>query len=112
MVTNCSALNSILILSPNGNVGVGKGFPNSTTAITAQLHVRGNILSTGNVQQGTGINTPKVDFGNGFTIEPSGTELVFKYNGVIKQRMLSTGSHLLLHCLLTICYPLHVIVLL
>jgi len=35
---------------------------------------------------------PKVDFGNGFTIEPSGTELVFKYNGVIKQRMLSTGT--------------------
>ena len=36
--------------------------------------------------------TPKVDFGNGFTIEPSGTELVFKYNGVIKQRMLSNGT--------------------
>ena len=35
---------------------------------------------------------PKVDFGNGFTIEPSGTELVFKYNGVIKQRMLSNGT--------------------
>lgn len=39
-----------------------------------------------------GINTPKVDFGNGFTIEPSGTELVFKYSGVIKQRMLSDGT--------------------
>ena len=39
-----------------------------------------------------GVNTPKVDFGNGFTIEPSGTELVFKYNGVIKQRMLSDGT--------------------
>ena len=37
--------------------------------------------------------TPKVDFGNGFTIEPSGTELVFKYNGVIKQRMLSDGNN-------------------
>jgi hypothetical protein len=39
-----------------------------------------------------GVNTPKIDFGNGFTVEPSGTELVFKYNGVIKQRMLSDGS--------------------
>ena len=38
------------------------------------------------------VSTPKVDFGNGFTIEPSGTELVFKYNGVIKQRMLSDGT--------------------
>ena len=60
-----SSSNSILILSPNGYVGVGKGFPNSTTAITAQLHVRGNILSTGNVTASAGINTPKVDFGNG-----------------------------------------------
>lgn len=44
-----SAVNSMLILSPNGYVGVGKGFTNNTTAITAQLHVRGNILSTGEI---------------------------------------------------------------
>jgi hypothetical protein len=44
-----SALNSMLVLSPNGNVGIGKGFTNNTTSITAQLHVRGNILSTGEV---------------------------------------------------------------
>src|SRR5690606_2612963 len=42
-------LNSNLIVSPNGNVGVGKGFTNNTTSITAQLHVRGNILATGEV---------------------------------------------------------------
>jgi hypothetical protein len=51
-----------------------------------------NAVFTGNVTASVGINTPKVDFGNGFTIEPSGTELVFKYNGVIKQRMLSDGT--------------------
>ena len=40
-----------------------------------------------------GVNTPKVDpLVMAFTIEPSGTELVFKYNGVIKQRMLSNGT--------------------
>jgi hypothetical protein len=44
-----SASNSMMVLSPNGYVGVGKGFTNSTTAITAQLHVRGNILSTGEI---------------------------------------------------------------
>ena len=38
------------------------------------------------------VSTPKVDFGNGFTIEPSGTELVFKYQNVVKQRMLSDGT--------------------
>lgn len=38
------------------------------------------------------INANDVDFGNGFTIGSSGTELVFKYNGVIKQRMLSDGT--------------------
>jgi len=44
-----SALNSMMILSPNGNVGIGKGFTNNTTAITAQLHVRGTIVATGEI---------------------------------------------------------------
>jgi hypothetical protein len=51
-----------------------------------------SISNTGNITASAGVTTPKVDFGNGFTVEPSGTELVFKYNGVIKQRMLSDGS--------------------
>ena len=50
------------------------------------------IYSEKSVYSLKGVNTPKVDFGNGFTIEASGTELVFKYNGVIKQRMLSDGT--------------------
>ena len=41
---------------------------------------------------GDKVLTPKVDFGNGFTLEPSGSELVIKFNGVTKQRFLSDGS--------------------
>ena len=63
-----------------GNLAIGKA-----TSATSALDVNGVIKATG-------VNTPKVDFGNGFTIEPSGAELVFKYNNVIKQRMLSDGS--------------------
>ena len=64
-----------------GNLAIGKDTP-----ATSALDVNGVIKAS------VGANTPKVDFGNGFTIEPSGTELVFKYNGGIKQRMLSDGT--------------------
>jgi len=67
-------------------VGIGTDTPSQ------KLHVAGNILATSEITANAGVNTPKVDFGNGFTVEPSGTELVFKYNGVIKQRMLSDGT--------------------
>jgi hypothetical protein len=76
----------LMSLRSNGNLGIG------TTNPLYRLDVTGTGRFTGNVTASAGINTPKVDFGNGFTIEPSGTELVFKYNGVIKQRMLSTGT--------------------
>ena len=64
----------------NGNVGIGTPNP------LYKLDVSGTGRFT------SSLIAPKVDFGNGFTIEPSGTELVFKYNGVIKQRMLSNGT--------------------
>ena len=46
----------------------------------------GGLLATGNV------TAPTFRIGGNWTIELSGTELVFKYNGVIKQRMLSDGT--------------------
>lgn len=56
------------------------------------MDVNGTGRFTGNLTASVGVNTPKVDFGNGFTIEPSGTELLFKYGGVVKQRMFQDGS--------------------
>ena len=38
------------------------------------------------------ITTPAINIGGNWSIELSGTELVFKHNGVIKQRMLSDGT--------------------
>ena len=70
----------LMSLRSNGNLGIG------TTNPLYKLDVTGTGRFT------SSLITPKVDFGNGFTIEPSGTELVFKYNGVIKQRMLSDGT--------------------
>jgi hypothetical protein len=52
------------------------GASNTIVATDASGAVRGNIIRIG---------------GN-WTLELSGTELVFKYNGVIKQRMLSDGT--------------------
>lgn len=52
------------------------GAANTIVATDASGGVRGNIIRIG---------------GN-WTLELSGTELVFKYNGVIKQRMLSDGT--------------------
>ena len=46
----------------------------------------GGLLTTGNV------TAPTFRIGANWTLEPSGTELVFKYKGVIKQRMLSDGT--------------------
>ena len=60
-----------------------------STAVQTALNLKANLASptfTGNV------TAPKVNFGNGFTLEASGTQLVIKYNGVIKQRFLSDGS--------------------
>jgi len=62
------------------------------TGSTVEFGTVNGVKSSLDLTSSTGVNTPKVDFGNGFTIEPSGTELVFKYNGVIKQRMLSNGT--------------------
>lgn len=69
----------------------GYGITDAVTLNTAQTITGAKTFST-LLTASAGVNTPKVDFGNGFTVEPSGTELVFKYNGVIKQRMLSDGS--------------------
>ena len=65
-----------------GNLAIGK---NTSAASGLALDVNGVIKATG-------INTPKVDLGTNWKIEQVGTELVFKYNNVIKQRMLSDGS--------------------
>lgn len=40
----------------------------------------------------TNVSTPKVTVGSNWTIELSGTELLFKYNNVTKQRMFQDGS--------------------
>jgi len=69
----------------------GYGITDGVTTNTTQT-VTGAKTFSALLTASAGVNTPKVDFGNGFTVEPSGTELVFKYNGVIKQRMLSDGS--------------------
>ena len=69
----------------------GYGITDGVTTNTTQT-ITGAKTFSSLLTASAGTNTPKVDFGNGFTIEPSGTELVFKYNGVIKQRMLSTGT--------------------
>lgn len=69
----------------------GYGITDAVTLNTAQTITGAKTFST-LLTASAGVNAPKVDFGNGFTIEPSGTELVFKYNGVIKQRMLSDGT--------------------
>ena len=84
--SNNSVLNTGIYLDRTGNVGI------NTINPSYKLDVSGTGRFTGNVTASVGINTPKVDFGNGFTIEPSGTELVFKYQNVIKQRMLSNGT--------------------
>jgi hypothetical protein len=52
------------------------GAANTIVATDASGAVRGNIIR----------------IGANWTLELSGTELVFKYNGVIKQRMLSDGT--------------------
>ena len=69
----------------------GYGITDAVTLNTAQTITGAKTFST-LLTASAGVNTPKVDLGNGFTIEPSGTELVFKYNDVIKQRMLSDGT--------------------
>jgi hypothetical protein len=69
----------------------GYGITDAVTLNTTQT-ITGAKTFSALLTASVGVNTPKVDFGNGFTVEPSGTELVFKYNGVIKQRMLSDGT--------------------
>ena len=75
----------------NPTTVAGYGITDAVTTDTAQT-ITGAKTFSALLTASAGVNTPKVDFGNGFTIEPSGTELVFKYNGTIKQRMLSDGS--------------------
>ncbi|HKM45540.1 MAG TPA: hypothetical protein VJY12_08805, partial [Dysgonamonadaceae bacterium] len=78
-------------LSSKPTTLAGYGITDAVTLNTAQT-ITGAKTFSALLTASAGTNTPKVDFGNGFTVEPSGTELVFKYNGVIKQRMLSDGS--------------------
>ena len=79
-----------------GNASSATKLQTARTIWGQSFNGEGNVLgaltgaTTGSFS--SSVSTPKVDFGNGFTIEPSGTELVFKYQNVIKQRMLSDGT--------------------
>ena len=79
-----SAVSGTYVETEGGKVHAHKGLDD-------KLNLTGGTL-IGILTARAGVNTPKVDFGNGFTIEPSGTELVFKHQNVIKQRMLSDGT--------------------
>ena len=74
-----------------GNIEVGGLLNNGKSYMYDDLTmVEGDIIA--NDIEASSFKGTKVDFCNGFTIEPSGTELVFKFNGVTKQRMLSDGT--------------------
>ena len=83
-----SAVNSMLVLSPNGYVGVGKGFTNSTTAITAQLHVRGTILATGGITAYTAsdkrFKTDIRDITTGLNTVMKLNPVMYSYNSLAK----------------------------
>lgn len=55
-------------------------------------NVSGALSGATTIDASTSVSTPKINFGNNWTLEASGTELVFKYNGVTKQRFLSDGT--------------------
>lgn len=55
-------------------------------------NVSGALSGATTISASTSVTVPKIDFGNGWTIENAGTETHFKYNSVIKQKFLSDGS--------------------
>jgi hypothetical protein len=107
------ALKSLTLTAGNGLTGGGTlaadrtlalGTPStlttaSTNAVTATSHTHAITTTTvglANTIVATdasgGVRGNIIRIGANWTLELSGTELVFKYNGVIKQRMLSDGT--------------------
>lgn len=57
------------------------------------LAMAGALSGATTIAASTSVTTPKVIFAAaGWSVEQSGTEIQFKYNGVIKQRLLSDGG--------------------
>lgn len=82
-----SGLVDSLIYDDGINVGIGQGSP------SYKLDVNGTGRFAGALTAAVSVTTPKVIFAAaGWSVEQSGTEIQFKYNGVIKQRLLSDGS--------------------
>ena len=62
-------------------------------SFNGSANVSGALTGATTITASTSVTTPKVIFAAaGWSLEQSGTELQMKYNGVVKQRMLSTGS--------------------
>lgn len=56
-------------------------------------NVTGALTGATTIAASTSVTTPKVIFSaGGWSLEQSGTEIQFKYNGTIKQRLLNDGS--------------------
>ena len=70
----------------------GYGITDAVTTNTTQT-VSGAKTFSAALTASVSITTPKVIFAAaGWSVEQSGTEIQFKYNGTIKQRLLNDGS--------------------
>ena len=70
----------------------GYGITDAVTINTTQT-ITGTKTFSAALTASVSVTTPKVTFAAaGWSLEQSGTELHFKYNGTTKQRMLSDGS--------------------
>lgn len=76
----------------NPTTVAGYGLTDVVTTSTAQT-ITGAKTFGAALTASVSVTTPKVIFAAaGWSVEQSGTEVQFKYNGVIKQRLLSDGS--------------------
>jgi hypothetical protein len=76
-----------------GNISTtGISMSGALSGVTT-LAMTGALSGATTIAASTSVTTPKVIFAAaGWSMEQTGTEIQFKYNGVIKQRLLSDGS--------------------
>ena len=76
----------------NPTTVAGYGITDAVTTDTAQT-ITGTKTFSAALTASVSVTTPKVIFAAaGWSLEQVGTEIQYKYNGVVKQRMLSDGS--------------------
>ncbi len=71
----------------------GTGNVSGNLTSVGSITMNGSISGATTISASTSVTTPKIIFAAaGWSVEQTGTEIQFKYNGVIKQRLLSDGS--------------------